>query len=216
MKKNLKYLWLGTGFLALFAVWTLLIQTVDVKAIGPEGSRVGFAAMNQWAHEIFGVNMTLYKLTDLLSFVPFLAVFAFALLGFFQWIKGKKLWAVDRDIFLLGGFYFTVATVFLIFEELAVNYRPVLIEGVLEASYPSSTTLLALTILPTAMLQLQNRVKNLVFRKWLHLLMGAFTAFMVIGRIFSGVHWFSDIVGGILLSAGLVSLYVFCTAKMDT
>ena len=44
----------------------------------------------------------------------------------------------------------------------------------------------------------------------LHILLpmlAAFTAFMVVGRLISGVHWLSDIIGSILLSAGLVLLY---------
>ena len=35
----------------------------------------------------------------------------------------------------------------------------------------------------------------------------AFSAFMVIGRLISGVHWATDIIGSILLSAGLFMLY---------
>lgn len=35
----------------------------------------------------------------------------------------------------------------------------------------------------------------------------AFSAFMVIGRMIAGVHWATDIIGSILLSAGLSSLY---------
>jgi undecaprenyl-diphosphatase len=96
---------------------------------------------------------------------------------------------------------------YILFEYLVINYRPVLISGILEASYPSSTTLLVLTVMPTAMLQLKERIQNRAFRNCVLVLIAAFTAFMVIGRLLSGVHWLTDILGGILLSAGLVGLY---------
>ena len=108
---------------------------------------------------------------------------------------------------VLGGFYILVALVFLFFEEFVINYRPVLINGFLEASYPSSTTLLALCVISTPMLQIRWKMKNGIAEKILLTVCGVFMAFMVIGRLVSGVHWFSDIVGGILLSAGLVMLY---------
>ena len=209
MKKNLKYLWSGMGFLILFAVWTILVQTVDVKAIGPEGSQVGFAAMNGWCHEALGVNMALYGITDLLGSIPLLTVFGFALRGLCQWIKGKSLRTVDGDIFLLGGFYLAVAGAFLLFEILAVNYRPILIEGVLEASYPSSTTLLTTCVMPSAVFQLRRRMKNERWKRIASIGILLFTLFMVVARLFSGVHWLSDIIGGILLSFGLILLYRF-------
>ena len=119
----------------------------------------------------------------------------------------KKLRRVDRDLLLLGGFYLAVAAFFVAFECFPVNFRPVLIEGRLEASYPSSTTLLAMCVLPTAWMQLRRRIRH----PWLlRLAAGAvwgLTALLVVGRIFSGVHWISDIIGGGLLSAGLVTLY---------
>ena len=34
-----------------------------------------------------------------------------------------------------------------------------------------------------------------------------FSAFMVIGRLVSGVHWATDIIASVLLSAGLFMLY---------
>ena len=215
MRKNYLWLFTGIGLVVAFLLWTWLVCCVDVQPIGPHHSTVGFAALNQWIHQRIGVHMTLYIITDWLGFVPLGIAFGFAILGLSQWIRRRRVVNVDHSILALGGFYILVMAVFLLFETMVINYRPVLIDGILEASYPSSTTLLALTILPTAMLQLQRRVKNLVLRRWLHFLMSACSAFMVIGRIFSGVHWFTDIVGGILLSAGLVSLYAFCTAKMD-
>ena len=96
---------------------------------------------------------------------------------------------------------------YLLFEVVVINYRPVLIDGRMEASYPSSTTMLVMCVIPTAMMQLNARVKNKTIQKTVLGILLAFTVFMVIGRLISGVHWFTDIVGGALLSAGLVMLY---------
>ena len=208
-KENKKYLIASVCFLFAFALWTLLVKTVDVRAIGPNGSCVGFAALNSAVHELFGVNMTLYTITDWLGLVPFMFVFGFAALGLCQWIKRRSLLKVDKSIFVLGGFYALVMIAFLAFEVLVINYRPVLIEGVLEASYPSSTTMLVTCVMPTAVMQLNARIKNAALRRTVAALLCAFALFMVIGRLASGVHWFSDIIGGLLLSAGLVLAYKF-------
>ena len=207
IKENKKYLISAIGFLAAFALWTLLIKIVDVQAIGPRDSSVGFAALNSFVHELFGVNMTLYTITDWLGLVPFVFVFGFAILGLCQWIKRKSLAKVDKSIFVLGGFYVVVMMAFLSFEFFVINYRPVLIEGVLEASYPSSTTMLVTCVMPTAVMQFNERIKSCLLKRIIKILIVLFIVFMVIGRLVSGVHWFSDIIGGILLSAGLVMLY---------
>ncbi len=114
---------------------------------------------------------------------------------------------MDFDLLVLGGFYLVVLTCYALFEVAIVNYRPVLINGILEASYPSSTTLLVLCVMLTAIMQLRSRIKNAESRRCILLICFAFSAFMVIGRLFSGVHWLSDIIGGALLSTGLVLLY---------
>ena len=195
------------ALLIAFAVWTAAVSLVDVQPIGPEGSAVGFAALNGWFHQLTGVHMALYELTDLLSIVPLGMVAAFGLLGLVQWVRRKKLLAVDRSILALGGFYGAVLAAFVLFEVLEVNYRPVLIEGVLEASYPSSTTMLALCVLVTAMLQLRERMKSGALRSLVLAALAVFAAFLVVGRVISGVHWLSDIIGGVLLSAGLILAY---------
>ena len=121
--------------LTAFLLWTIAVCVVDVEAIGPEESVVGFAAMNNFVKELTGIHMALYTITDHLSIIPLGFVAAFALLGLAQWIKRKRLSRVDRNILMLGVFYFLVLTFFILFEMLAINYRPVLINGVLEASY---------------------------------------------------------------------------------
>jgi undecaprenyl-diphosphatase len=199
--------------LAAFVLWTALVRCVDVRAIGPLGTRVGFASLNAAFHSLTGVHRILYEITDWLGLVPIAAALGFALLGLGEWIRRRSLLKVDRSILVLGAFYILVIAIYIFFELVVINYRPVLIEGYLEASYPSSTTLLTATVMPTAAHQLSCRIKNSVMRRSLCALIYLFTAFMIIARLISGVHWLSDIVGGVLLSAGLVTLYTFLTGK---
>lgn len=210
-----KYVLLSLCLLMSFVLWTAAITAVDVQPIGPEGSRVGFAGLNGWIHGLTGVQMWLYTLTDWLSLIPLLLVLGFATLGLTQWIRRRSLLNVDRGILTLGGFYAAVLGAYLFFEQYIVNYRPVLIEGRLEASYPSSTTVLVICVMTTAATELQNRIQNPQKRKWIIRVIAIFTVFMVIGRLLSGVHWFTDIMGGILLSTGLVLLYAGFTQKRD-
>ena len=206
-KKNKRLFWIGAGLLVGFVLWTVLICFVDVRAIGPEGSLVGFSTMNGFIHELTGVNWFLYTVTDWLGLVPIGVAFGFAVLGLVQWIKRKSLLKVDRSILTLGGFYIVVMSVYILFEIVVINYRPTLINGYLETSYPSSTTMLVMCVMPTAMMQLRTRIKNKLFKRCVTLVIALFIAFMVIGRLVSGVHWISDIIGGALFSAGLVMMY---------
>lgn len=206
MKKK-KNLTAAIALLAAFGLWTAALRLVDVQIIGPLGSAVGFATVNGFFHKLTGVHMGLYTVTDWLGLVPVCFAAGFGILGLIQWIRRKRLWRVDRSILILGIFYTAVMAAYIFFEAAVINYRPVLIDGVLEASYPSSTTLLAMCIMPTAAMELRNRIKNPVFKNCVLCSIYAFTVFMVAGRLISGVHWVTDIVGGGLLSGGLVELY---------
>ena len=197
----------GAGFVAAFVLWTVLVRFIDLRAIGPEGSQVGFGALNRFVHDLTGVNLILYTLTDWFGLVPIAVAVGFAVLGLAQWIGRKSLKKVDRSILALGVFYVVVIATYLFFEAVVINYRPVLINGYLEASYPSSTTMLAASVMPTAAKQISLRIKNTALRRCVILAIIAFTAFMVVGRLLSGVHWITDIIGGVLLSAGLVTIY---------
>ena len=202
-----KMFFMGAGFLGAFVLWTVLVSYVDVRAIGQNASSVGFATLNGYVHNLTRVNMFLYTITDWLGLVPIGVAFGFAVLGLVQWVGRKSLFKVDRSILALGGFYIIVLAMYIFFEIVVINYRPVLIDGYLEASYPSSTTMLVMCVMPTAMMQLHARIKSGVFRRCVLISIAAFTAFMVIGRLASGVPWLTDIIGGALVSAGLVITY---------
>lgn len=205
IKRN-NYL-MAACLLAAFGLWTLFVCRIDVLAIGPQNSQVGFATLNGWFHGLTGVHWYLYVLTDWLGLVPVAICLGFAGLGLVQSIRRRSLRKVDLNLLALGGFYLLVMGAYLFFEKHVVNYRPVLIEGFLEASYPSSTTLLVLCVLPTARMQLRQRIQTGCLRRGVSWLLMIFELFMVIGRLISGVHWLTDIVGGVLLSGGLVALY---------
>ena len=204
---------IGICLVVAFVLWTVLVAEAGVAPIGPEGSAVGFSKLNAAVHNFFGVHLQLYTLTDWLGLVPIFTVFGFALAGLIQWIKRKRILKVDRGILALGVFYIIVFCVYFLFENLVINYRPALINGVLEASYPSSTTMLVLCVMPTALLVLNSYLNNRSVKRALSFAVFGFAAFTVIGRLISGVHWFTDIVGGILISLGLVFVFSFFYLK---
>ena len=209
MKKQTKMkFYIGVGLLTVFVLWTVAVRLVEVRPIGPHGSTVGFATLNGFVHRCIGVHMALYTLTDWLSLVPIAFVAGFAVLGLVQWIKRKRILEVDRSLLALGGFYIIVMAAYLFFETVVINCRPLLIAGMLEASYPSSTTMLILCVMPTAVHQLRTRIHSAALRKVVTGAAMTFAVLMVVLRLIAGVHWITDIIGGILLSAGLVMLYL--------
>ena len=217
MRNKRKHLfWPAAGFLAAFIFWTLAVCFADVQPIGPQASAVGFASLNHSFHTLTGVHMVLYHITDWLSILPICFSLGFAVLGLVQWIRRRHLLRVDADILILGCFYLVVFAAYAFFESCVINYRPILINGNLEASYPSSTTLLVLCIMPTAGMQLSRRIKNRRCSRFVTAAITVFTVFMVIGRLLSGVHWLTDIIGGVLLSAGLCGLYHACITYVTT
>lgn len=197
----------STAFLLLFIIWTFLIKTIDVRPIGPSSTDVGFATLNNWFHNLTHTNFMLYHITDWLGLIPVFVCFTFALTGLKQAVNRRSLLKVDSDIILLGIYYIVVIFVYLIFETITINYRPVIIDGILEKSYPSSTTLLVLSVMPTLTFQGKRKLKNDKAKIILHVLTAIFSLFMVSARLICGVHWLTDIIGGILLSIGLFHFY---------
>ena len=207
MKSAGKLILSGSVILTVFAVWTLLIQAVDVRPVGVNGTSVGFATLNSGVHSLTGVDMRLYNITDWLGLVPVAVCMLFGLVGLLQLIKRKSLFKVDYDIIISGIYYIFVIAGYLIFEMIPINYRPILINGIAEASYPSSTTLLVLSVMPTLVFLTQRRIKSGSVRTIIRAATMLFSCFMVLGRLISGVHWLTDIIGSVLLSVGMFYVY---------
>lgn len=217
--KGKRELLTGIVMMGAFAVWTLLIRCIDVKVAGESFTKVGFASFNTWFHHLTGVHMMLYTITDWLGLVPIMICLCFGVLGLSQLVKRRSLFRVDGDILILGVYYILVIFFYLAFEMIPVNYRPVLINGIAEASYPSSTTLLVLSVMPTLMFQINRRSDNILLKHLITAFVFIFSVFMVVGRLLSGVHWATDIVGSVLLSCSLFMFYcaaVGMTSRKDT
>lgn len=204
----------GAALILGFILWTVLIMKVDVKPLGVNGTDIGFSAVNTWFFELTGKHEPLYRVTDWLGLIPIAVCIGFGILGLVQMIQRKSLLKVDHDIIMLGVYYIAVILCYLIFEKITINYRPTLFDGQ-ESSYPSSTTLLVLSVMPTLKFQIDRRSKNPSVKKITTAFVILFSAFMVTGRLVAGVHWLTDIIGAVLLSAGLYLVYRSCVIIAD-
>ena len=204
-----KRLFAGLLFGILFGGFTYLVKTYDVAAIGPEGTEVGFSRINQFVHNFTGVNMNWYESTELLGYAAIGVAALFALAGLFQWIKRKSLFKVDREIIGLGVLFVIVIGLYFAFEKVIINYRPVIMPGEThpEASFPSSHTMLIITVMGAAMMLLGRYIRNGFLKTLIWLIFLAAIIVTIGGRLYSGVHWCSDIVAGILLSLTLIEFY---------
>ncbi len=204
-----------TGSLAILLI--ALILFVDVAPIGPAGTSVGLSHLNRFVFDLTGVHLIWYTVTDWLGVPVLFVAFFFAGLGLFQLIKRKSLFKVDREILLLGGLYLVTAGLYVLFERAVVNLRPViLVPGAArpEASFPSSHTMMVCVILGSAAMLIGKTVKRKAPRRALRAVCFTVIGVTVVGRLIAGVHWFTDILGGILISATLLALYKGGIEKM--
>lgn len=217
MKKKLLFCFTTTGILLmLFIVLLVTVLTIDVQPIGPENSRIGLSTMNKAVFDFFKVNMVWYHITDWVSVIAVLVAFCFAFLGLVQLIRRKSIKKVDYNILLLGATYLFVIGCYIMFEFIVINYRPIILGEGLAASFPSSTVFIVVSIMGTAMFEFVRLFKKNKILKIISLILSAsIIAITIIGRQISGVHWFSDILAGILLGAFFTLLYYSFVALID-
>lgn len=208
MKNKGKFLMLGISG-ALFALLIVLLCCVDVEPVGAAGTSVGLSHMNRFVFELTGVNMVWYNITDWLGLAAIFAAFLFAATGLVQVIKRRSILKVDKEILALGGLYILVIGIYVLFENVIVNYRPIIMPGCSnpEASFPSSHTMLVCVIMGSTIIIIGKYIKKKSLCMVIRGICAAVIAVTVVGRLVSGVHWFTDILGGLLISTFLLALY---------
>lgn len=195
----------GILFIALIAC----ILAYDVAAIGPNGTEIGLSHINQAVHEAIGSHVLWYKISEVLGVVSLLVAATFAGLGCYQVIRRKSLLKVDKQIYILAGLYVVTVMMYVLFEKVVINYRPVIMPGdeLPEAAFPSSHTMLTCVIMGSAFPLVREYIKNKKLQLVLEILCIVILVGTVAGRLVSGVHWLTDIFGGILLSITLLGIY---------
>ncbi|NLB88925.1 MAG: phosphatase PAP2 family protein, partial [Syntrophomonadaceae bacterium] len=191
------------GLLTLMLI--ILINIVDIQPIGPEGTSIGLSHINRSIFEFLGVNMLWYNITDWLGVIAIFVALIFAVMGLIQLIKGRSILLVDKNILLLGGLYLIVIVLYVFFEIAVVNYRPIIMPECEypEASFPSSHIMIVCVIMGSTMMLLGRYINNSAVKFILQSLCAVIIGITVLGRLISGVHWFTDIVAGILISGAL-------------
>ena len=206
MKKNTVYAAVSA---ILFIILIVLLKTVDVQPAGPGGTSIGLSALNLKFHDITGVHMAWYNITDWLGYGALAVCAVFGLAGLMQLINRKSLLKVDKCILALGVFYIVVIGFYLFFEKCVINYRPIIMPGAdaPEASFPSSHTMLIICVMASTRMVISRYIKPGALRSAVKVACTLVMVVTVFGRMYCGVHWLTDIIGGILLSVALVETF---------
>ncbi len=215
IEKKKKWFKISIWLLVIAVIYTVLVKFVDVKAIGPGNTKVGFAAMNGWFRDLIGYNKLFYNISKYAGVLPFAFCGYYALMGLIEFIKTKSFKKVDYRYYILACFYVIFVAMYFFFEKVAINYRPVVLKGVIEASYPSTHTLLAICLCGSSLIASKLLIKNETLRKLADLAAWVLMIVIVLARLISGVHWLSDIIGGIVISLAYLSFLKLSLIRMD-
>lgn len=211
MNIKVKRLAILSVFLCILSViFVFMVKNVDVAPVGAFERIVGLSSLNRFFYNLFGFNDFWYKITNYPGMIlDFLVVGIFAVIGLKQWIERKNIFKVDKNLFVLCGTYVVSFIIYVMFEKFVINYRPIVLpnEKILEPSFPSSHTMFAIVVMGTAVIECGRLIKNAKTKRVVNVILYSVVLITIFGRTISGVHWFTDILGGIFIGSTLLSSY---------
>lgn len=200
---NKKLVCISAVLFALFVIFTILAKVCDVGPLGAGGGAVGFSHINSAFNARFPQSRLCYKITQYLGYACVLVAAMNAMVALFDLIRTKSLKKMDRTYLATMVLYAAVVCFYVFFEVVVINVRPT--EP--EASYPSSHTMLAICVLYSQTILFRRVERGILVKKALTVLCWIAMFSMAALRLLSGVHWLTDIMGAVLLSASLLTCY---------
>lgn len=197
MKK--RYLIISCASLLLFLLFLIMLYTVDVKNIGAGVTKVGLCFINN--HSFMASNASMWdKISDVCMYLGIGVIGALFILGVVQLIQRKNILKVDKEILVFGCLVVLMIIIWLFFDKvLIVNNRPILVDGKVECSFPSTHIMITSFALLSGSYYLFKKIN----KKHLTIIMYVASAIIVticfLGRVLSGMHFLTDAVCGLLM-----------------
>lgn len=207
MKKNILNFSITAGLFLVFAIFTILVKFVDTSVVATTGTQIGLSSINKPLFDFFGANETWGTISTLLFVIAGVVVLTLATIAVVEMIKSKSLFKINHKLLLVALLYVLTAIFYVIFEFVIINYRPLLDEGLIKASYPSSHTLLICVVCLSACLIVPDYIKSNPLKITITTILCLISVLAPITRLLAGMHWFTDVVASIILSLALVMLY---------
>lgn len=197
-------------FMGLYIVLLVMLYSVDVTFEGVNGSRIGLSGINIPIRDAIGTNMIFYNISKYVGALGIALVGVLAVWFLVRIIREKSLKALTRKEYELGVLYLLTCVLYVVFSKIVINYRPIIKwdeEGP-ESSFPSTHAMIAVVIFGSFCCIAGNYIKNEKLCKLIRILCVILAVLVIVGRMLSGVHWFTDIVGGVLVALSLVFAYL--------
>ena len=209
LSKKTKFLITTILLLMLTIFFIVTLKLVDVKPIGPQETRVGYATLNKAVFDKVGTSSLWLDVTKYMGYGCLAVAGLFTVLAVIQLIRRWSLSAVDRHFKGVIVLYLAVLVVEALFRYLVINRRPVLLPGetVPAPSFPSTHTMIACVAMGSAVMMIDYYVENSLAQALLQFFCILCMIILVGGRLLAGVHWLTDIIGGILISLVLLTTY---------
>lgn len=207
-KQNIRNIIITSSLFLLFIIFTILCKTIDIQPLGANSTNIGFAKFNTSIHDKITSDDIWDKIGDIFMILSIVVVCILLIIGLIQAIRRKNIFKIDKQIICAGIIFAILIVFYLLFELLVINYRPILIDNALEASYPSTHALLVCVVMSITIILSHIYFKKKTYKTLIDLFSSVSILTTCISRLLSGMHWITDIIGAILLSASLVSLYI--------